>query len=166
VHKVHGVDPVALRPMVDNRFRPGLADVVCTAAQNAVCLIEIGDAPFDEVLRRASRSARSAAKHAYADPWDVQAVIDQASAELDTDCFLNNRLHAGSAGDHVPARASAFRWTRRDDKAPVRRLIVQIDDIPYGVRISLHVNTKATAPAEAEALAWAMESVALAEAGA
>ncbi len=42
---------VAVALVVNNRFRPGFADSVSTLAQSFPCLIEVGDAPFEEVCR-------------------------------------------------------------------------------------------------------------------
>ncbi|WP_370378163.1 hypothetical protein [Catenulispora sp. GAS73] len=128
VNQVHGVDPVVVRPMMDNRFRPGLADVVCTAAQNAICVLDVADARFEEVLERARRSVLTASKHACVDPRDVAAVVERVQAERGVDlaihCFLN------------------------------------------GVRVTVRIDTAAVAPADAEALAWRLETNALAQAGA
>ncbi|MFF5231424.1 condensation domain-containing protein [Dactylosporangium sp. NPDC000521] len=44
VHATCGVDPVVVRPLVSNRFRPGLADVVCTAVQAGLCQVPVGSA--------------------------------------------------------------------------------------------------------------------------
>lgn len=169
LHEVHGVNPAVVRPMVDNRFRPGLANSVCTTAQSGVCLIDAAAVPFDEVLQRASRTVLSAFKHAYADPWDVDALIDRVQAEretdLDTNCFLNNRLRTNAPPTLCePAPASMFHWIRREDRSSLKRLIMQIDDIPEGVRLSLHIDTMTLSPAEAESLAGTMESVALSHA--
>jgi hypothetical protein len=172
LHEVHGVNPVVVRPMVDNRFRPGLADSVCTVAQSAVCLLDVAGIPFDEVLRRTTRSALTAYKHAYVDPWDVEALIERVGAErgleLDTACFLNNRLRMmASPADCVEDKpaSSAFRWVRRDDKAPLDRLIMQIDDIPHGVRLTLHIDTAVVHPADGEAVPRRMAALASAESG-
>lgn len=171
MHRVRGVDPVVVRPVVDNRFRPGLADAVCTAAQHGVCLIEVSGTAFKEVLQRAARSARTAFKYAYVDPWDVDALIQRAEIEreasLDTHCRLNNRFRAGTAPEFFqgPVPPSTFRWTDRNDGSPLKDLTLQIDDIPGGVRLGLHINTAAFAPDDAETLARVMESVAVFEAG-
>jgi hypothetical protein len=176
VHESHGADPVVVRPMVDNRFHPSLADVVCTAAQNAICLVHVAGSRFDDVLQAAARAARKAYKYAYVDPWDVAGLIERVQAErgmeLDTHWFLNNRLRPGSTGSARdalsphgvgPIRSSRFAWTRYQDKLPLKGLVVQIDGIPDGVRLNLHIDTSAVRPADAEALARRMEAIALAQ---
>ena len=175
VNQVHGVDPVVVRPMVDNRFRPGLADAVCTTAQNTICVLDVAGARFDEVLERARRSVLTAFKHAYVDPWDVADVVERVQAErgvhLDIHCFLNNRLRPGPLGGRAEAdprgavEGSSFRWVCYLDKLPLKGLIAQLDHIPGGVRVTVRIDTAAVDPADAEALAWRLEANALAEAG-
>ena len=53
--------------MVSNRFRPGFAGSVSPVMQSCLGVIEVADAPFEEVVRRAWQSALGAYKHAYYD---------------------------------------------------------------------------------------------------
>src|SRR5512142_1896605 len=90
-----GRNPVVVRPLVSNRFRPGLAGVVCTAVQAGLCEVDAAGADLDEVVARAARAALPAYKHAYFDQRDLFALVDRIGAErgerLEIGCFLNDR---------------------------------------------------------------------------
>jgi hypothetical protein len=75
---------VAVQLVVNNRFRPGLGGSVSTLAQSCPCLIEVGDARFEEVRVRARHSALMAYKHAYYDPVGKDEVSRRIAAERGT----------------------------------------------------------------------------------
>jgi hypothetical protein len=90
-----GRGPAVFQVAVGNRFRPGLADVVGTVAQSGLCVIDVADAGFDEVLERAVRSAMKAYLNAYFDRTEMDAMIDEIGrergAEIELTCFFNDR---------------------------------------------------------------------------
>jgi len=181
LHEVNGINPVVIRPIVGNRFRPGLADVVCTVAQAGICVLDVVGVPFDVALQRAQRSVISAYKYAYFDHGDMTALRARIERErgvtLDTGLFLNDRTDIGAAqaAERAAGRAataprkrpdgvdgpapSAFRWVSGQD-APYERLFVEVDDIPGGIRISLHLDSQAISLPDAERLTRAMEAIA------
>lgn len=67
--------------LVNNRFRPGLADVVSPVVQMSPCLVDIAGATLDEVVARTGTSVLTAYKHAYYDPYQQDAVFDRIEAE-------------------------------------------------------------------------------------
>ena len=110
VHATCDVDPVVVRPLVSNRFRPGLADVVCTAVQAGLCQVPVAGLGFDDVLPRAGRAATTAYKLAYFDQRDLFALVDRVGAErgerLEIGCFLNDRRDpSAGAGGPLPTAA-------------------------------------------------------------
>lgn len=183
LHQVNGINPVVIRPIVGNRFRPGLSDVVCTVAQAGICVLDVADVPFDVALQRAQRSVISAYKYAYFDHEDMAALRARIEAErgvtFDTGLFINDRHDVGAvqaadraAGRTVPAPShaaeddpaqSTFRWVHGQD-SPYERLFVEIDDIPDGFRISLHLDSQAISLPSAEQLTRTMETIATAAA--
>ncbi|GAA1514500.1 hypothetical protein GCM10009827_031520 [Dactylosporangium maewongense] len=66
VHATCGVDPVVVRPLVSNRFRPGLADVVCTAVQAGLCQVPVaaGSAAATDAASAAGSAAATDAASA------------------------------------------------------------------------------------------------------
>ena len=65
---VTGVHPALFRPVIGNRFRHQLADVVCHAAQAGMVLLDVADSTVEEVIERAGPAAMNAFKHSYFDP--------------------------------------------------------------------------------------------------
>jgi len=102
LNRATGVNPVAVRPIVNNRFRPGLADVVCMVAQAGVCVLDVGDADVGRAVERARRGAMSAYKHAYFHPERLRELVARVGRERGEDvtvgCFFNDR------STHLPPR--------------------------------------------------------------
>lgn len=174
LHDLTDVNPVMVRPMVDNRFRPGLAGVVCTVAQDGVCLLDVADVPFDQALRRAARSVLSAQKHAYADPWGIAELTariqHERGHELDPGAFINDRRDIGifaptspaAHGDPASPAPSTFRWIDHQHTPLSKPLSLEIDDIPGALRLTMHIDTHMIIPTVAEALVRRIEDTALA----
>jgi hypothetical protein len=105
VARVTGLNPVALRAVVGNRFRPGLADSISAVSQTGLFALDTADAGFDEVVTRAWRAALDMYKNSYYDPLGRQELFDTISAErgrtLTVDCCYNDRRRGrpGPAGD-------------------------------------------------------------------
>jgi hypothetical protein len=75
------VAPLTVNVMVNNRFRPGLADVIAPVAQNSVLTIDVGDATIDEVVTRTRGAAMTAGLRAYYDPDDLAELMARLDAE-------------------------------------------------------------------------------------
>ncbi|MFC1433741.1 condensation domain-containing protein [Streptacidiphilus sp. N1-3] len=177
LNRITGVNPVVVRPVVNNRFRPALADVVCMVAQAGICVLDVADATVDQVVERARRGTMSAYKYAYFHPEHVRRLIAQVSRErgeeVDVACFFNDRsTHRKSpddlalSGDELDEALrkaqgdTVFRWTaQRED--PIERLFVSVDDAPDGLLIEIHFDTHFFSPADTEALARGMEAIAV-----
>jgi hypothetical protein len=105
---------VALHMVVSNRFRPRFAGSVSPVAQSCLCVVEVADAPFDEVAKRAWQSALGAYKHAYFDlagKTEVcERLVAERGAELDWGVFYNDR--------RVGSREIADAISGAEDDAP------------------------------------------------
>ena len=179
---IGAVEPVVIRPIVSNRFRPGVAAVVCTVAQAGILVVDVADVPFDEALRRVNAAVMPAYKYAYFNHGDMlaleQRVARERGVEFELGVFVNDRhvfrmppdLDAAAAARAVEAAAASvgvLRWTGGQDGPALEPLFVEIDDLPEladGIRIGLHLDTRHVSLADAEALACAMERTALAAA--
>jgi hypothetical protein len=175
--RITGIDPVVVRPVVHNRFRAVYTDVLCMAAQAGICAVEVADSTVDEVVGRAERATRSAYKHAYFDPEQLNALIATVAAErgpdFDVACFFNDRrVKDGDAAAspeagaptpeqlHAASGKSTFDWTVRQDD-PVERLFLHFDDVPDGMQITVCADTHYLSPPDVEALVWGIEAVAV-----
>jgi Condensation domain len=81
IGRATGVLPLTVKVMVNNRFRPGLADVIAPIAQNSVVTIDVADTTIDEVVTRARGASLTAGMRAYYDPDDLREVMARLDAE-------------------------------------------------------------------------------------
>jgi hypothetical protein len=172
--RVTGVNPVAVRPMVNNRFRPGLDRVVCMLAQYGLCLLDVVGIPLAEVIDRAGRAILATYKHAYYNPLDlddlVGRIVEERGAGLQLPCYFNDRRAIVGSDEPVPALSArqlheaaargTFQWTTQQD-TPFEPLIVHVDDIPGAVRLVIFMDTHVISPAHAEALLRGIETAAV-----
>ena len=175
--QVTGINPVVFRPLVNNRFRPGLAEVVCTAVQSSLCMIDAADGSFDDTVKRAQRVAMTAYKYGYFDPDDVVALTERVRTErgmdIDVECFINDRRSAGAPAEAEAATPAdirdalartTFAWTVRQDGPAFEQLCMHIDDAPDAILLTIQIDGARVSRSDAEAMVRAMESIAVAEA--
>jgi hypothetical protein len=169
---------VAVALVVNNRFRPGFADSVSTLAQSFPCLIEVGDAPFEEVGVRAWRSSLVAYKHAYYDLAGKDAVSRRIAAERGTELalgvFFNDlRMRSRELADSVSGDAatlselpslrgeltrSTLTWGERND-LPAEKMFLYINDTPGTLCYELWTDSHFVSPADMAALMRRIEAV-------
>ena len=172
--RITGINPVVIRPVVHNRFRPGLEGVVCQVAQSGICAVDVAGATFDEVAGRAKRATTVAYKNAYYDP-EQHAALSPGSAWsgpglrrrllLQRPPRRRDRDPATTAAMYgrEPPRgqsASTFTWTEKKDN-PYERMFIHIDEDPTGIQVTVCADTHYFSPAHIEELARSMESVAV-----
>ncbi|WP_327002052.1 condensation domain-containing protein [Dactylosporangium sp. NBC_01737] len=166
--QVSGVDPVAIRPTVSNRFRAGLSDVVCTLVQAGLLMVHVAGTPFDEVLERTRRLTLPAYKYAYFDPDDVAELLDRVASDrgapVEIGCFYNDRRGPDRERDldapHDAPSVSGLRWVSKQDAPAVEPLFVHVDDAPGTMRLTIQLDADYISPADGEAVLRAMESIA------
>ncbi|MEZ0109720.1 hypothetical protein ABH920_003734 [Catenulispora sp. EB89] len=188
--RVTRVNPVVLRPMVGNRFRRGLADVVCSLTQAGLCVLDVADAPFEDVLARVKRTTMTAYKHAYHNPFDLEELLTRVSRERGVDiniaCFYNNRRGESPTASAAAAPAattatteaaptveqmrkvlpdSVFRGAVTGQK-PMRRTFARVEpDVADAMRLSILLDTGLLSPADGQAWLQEIEAVAVQAAG-
>jgi hypothetical protein len=96
----------ALYLVVSNRFRPGFAGSVSPVMQSCLCVLEVADAPFGELARRAWQSALGAYKHAYYDPADMGEACERLAAERGAEpdwhvVFNDRRVRSRELADSI-----------------------------------------------------------------
>ncbi|HEX5401846.1 MAG TPA: condensation domain-containing protein [Pseudonocardiaceae bacterium] len=150
---VTGRGPAVFQIIVSNRFRPGFADAVGTVAQSCLCVIDVADASFDEVIERAARSAMKAYLNAYFDRDAMSAMIDELGQErgepIELTCFFNDRRAPDNrTGSVRPATATetTVHWGPHSDK-PFEPLFVHVNDVaPDVIEILLQADTQCVSP--------------------
>ncbi|HZM74471.1 MAG TPA: condensation domain-containing protein [Candidatus Limnocylindrales bacterium] len=172
-----GVNPVVLRPMVSNRFRPGLGDVVAMLAQWGLCSLDIAGLPFADALGAVGKVTMTAYKHAYYDPTEMAALVERIAAErgpgFEVGAYFNDRRRQtrhGFGGQPVPEPddiekalpRSDFRWTIKQHD-PFEPLIVHVDDFGDtgdALNVVIFMDSHIISPAMGEGLPRAMEEIA------
>jgi hypothetical protein len=169
---------VAVQLVVNNRFRPGFGGSVSTLAQSCPCLIEVGDARFEEVGVRAWHSALVAYKHAYYDPVGKDEVsrriAAERGAELALGVFFNDRRvrsreladsvsgDVATPGEPPSLRAeltrSTLTWGERND-LPADKVFLYINDTPDTLCYELWADSHFVSPADMAALMRRIEAV-------
>jgi hypothetical protein len=169
---------VAVQLVVSNRFRPGFGGSVSTLAQTCPCLIEVGDARFEEVGVRAWHSALVAYKHAYYDPAGrdevSRRITAERGAELALGVFFNDRRvrsreladsvseDVTTPGEPPSLRAeltrSTLTWGERSDM-PADKVLLNINDTPGTLCYELDADSHFVSPADMAALMRRIEAV-------
>ncbi|WP_432993014.1 FAD-dependent oxidoreductase [Dactylosporangium sp. CA-233914] len=161
--RVSGIDPVVIRPMVSNRFRPGLAGVVCTLAQAGLLSIPAAGADFAELLGRARRVTTAAYKYAYFHHGGMERLVARVAAErgvaLELGCYFNDR-RGPSRDEPIEPGESSLRWVAAQDAPSFEPLFVHVDDVPGTLRLSVYVDAAHLSPAAAEEVMRGMERLA------
>jgi len=167
---------VAVEVVVNNRFRPGVADSVSTVAQTCLCVIDTAGVPFEDVVARAWRSALGAYKHAYYDPAGKAGVRRRIAAErgrtLDPDVLFNDRRvrsrQLADAADEVEdvwlpllrdeLSRTTLTWGERND-SPEEKVSLNLCDMPGTLCCDLWADTHFVSPADMAGLLRRIESV-------
>lgn len=161
------INPVVVRPIVGNRFRPGLGGVVCTLAQAGVCVLDVADEPAETVLHRVQQAIVLGNKFAYFDDRDLVALRRRIFAErgtaIDTSCFFNDRRNSAALAEAGPLEASAeelaaaprgdFAWIAELQDGDFERFFGQFDAAPGALRVTLTADTRYVTAAETRQVA-------------
>jgi len=176
------LNPAVIRPLVHNRFRSRLTDVVCTLVQSGISVLDVTDLTVDEAVRRARRASMSANKFAYFDPEQMAELFERVARErgpqFGTTSFFNDRRAEESRARTGPPTASptaapitprrlrevlansSFRWFGKK-RNPFERLFLHVDDGPESIVLTVCADTHHISPADIEGLARDMETIAV-----
>jgi hypothetical protein len=169
-----GVNPVATRVTVNNRFRPGLANAAGPMAQLGLCTLDTADANFEELVLRARRRLLVAQKYAYYSPDDADGLVERVGRErgvaFDLRCMFNDRRGEDGPIETIADEAeirgarpgTTLDW-REVDKLH-QRLMIHINDHPTAVAATVQVDTAYLSRADTTALLGRMEELAVAAA--
>jgi hypothetical protein len=140
IGRATGVNPLTIKVMVNNRFRPGLAGVIAPIAQNSVVTIDVADTTIDEVVARARGASLTAGMRAYYDPDDLREVTARLDAErgypATVTCRVNDQRAMVMRADSEasPGEASPGEVTAEQ----VRQRLAETSLTWLGVRENMH----------------------------
>ncbi|MFI0938637.1 condensation domain-containing protein [Streptomyces sp. NPDC021020] len=178
VARLTGITPALIQVVVSNRFRPGLAGVSHPLSVNGLFMVDVADAPFDEVVDRTRRALALCSKHAYYDPDaldELRARIDRERGEtVETSCLFNDRRIG--AGVEPPAQvppsrqeleaaraASTLRWGKPFETY-LDTLMVQVGAAADTVELEIQVDTHHVSADDVHALMLDLEALVVAAA--
>jgi hypothetical protein len=175
--RVTGTNPVVTTIITSNRFRAGLARTVSPISQEGLLVVDVGGAPFDEVLNRVRRGVLAAFKYAYYDPAQLAELVARLGRErgedIDLGCNYNDRrvrqpdpapAEPVPSPDQVRAALpeSTFVWQHKQDGLPYEPLFVFVENTPGTQTLTVNGDTRYLAPAGMEACVRTIEDVAVA----
>lgn len=168
--RVTGSSPSVVQIVAHNRFRPGLADAVTPVAQTGLCVIEVTDATFDEVVARAWRASIQAYMNSYYNPILLDEMLAglgrERGEEIDLGCYFNDRRaqDARSADDPLPDPEQLSRsldlgtltWGEPTPD-PGERFFITMEEHPDSTLILMDADTRYLPPDHIEGLLRGME---------
>ena len=168
--RITGQNPSVVQTVVHNRFRPGMADAVTPLAQTGLCVVDITDTTFDEIVARAWRSSIQAYMNSYYNPVLMDQMVAQLGRErgeeIDLACFFNDRRAQPTrtaedplpdAGQITEARnRSKLTWFPPTD-VPAERFFITTEDLPDSLLLIMHTDTHCIPPGQIEQLLRGME---------
>jgi hypothetical protein len=170
--KVTGCHPAVLQVIVNNRFRPGLADTISPIAQTGLCVVDVSDCTFDEAVERAQRSTMSTYLNAYYNPDEMTAMIGELGrergAEIDIGCFFNDRRTADDRDPDSPLptradldtalTATTMEWGPHSH-TPFERFFIHFDTARNALNVLVQADTRYLPPDDMRALLHEFEAV-------
>lgn len=177
VARVTGVNPSLIRIVVSNRFRPGFTDSVSVVGEPSLCLIDVGNCTFDEVVVRAWHSQLNAAKNGYYDPRDMWALRDRIEKERGVEIDFGWYFNDGRRGTAQPVAETAPTEDEMWDALPLSRLTwavkantpdfkayLDVNREPDTISYNLLVDTRIVSLHEQMAIVRAIEEILMAAA--
>jgi len=166
-----GINPSMAQLVVSNRFRPGCGDSVSQLAQLSICVIDVADTTFDEVVARAWNAATNAYMHGYYDPLALDDLLTRVRAErgdFEISIIVNDRRTqmgpppleaAPTPADLESALPRATTWWNRKVHVLDAALNISVDAAPGAVDLTICADTHRLGPDAIEALSLEMERV-------
>ncbi|HEX4728129.1 MAG TPA: condensation domain-containing protein, partial [Jatrophihabitans sp.] len=150
-----GVDPVWIMVLVNNRFRPGLADSVSQLVQASPFVLELGaGCTFAEALARAQQGLLQTYKHAYYDGSRRDALVERIERErgcpIQLGCFFNDRqderapnlLTEPASDDKLRQALARSSWQDESGPLPDVGLFVNVDHLPDALEFPVSFDTR------------------------
>ena len=181
IGRATGVSQLTTRVFVNNRFRPGLAEIVAPLNQASVVTIDLADATVDEVVARTRRAMLPAGLYGYYNPDQLQELRGRLDAERGypgwVTCVISDgRLRtkptaqAAARGDQVTTEQirrklpeTTISWNGTIDVSPDQARFT-VDNRPETIFINLIFDMTRFTEGQVEALARGIEEVAVAAA--
>ncbi|WP_075264121.1 condensation domain-containing protein [Streptomyces sp. Tue 6075] len=149
-----------LQVMVNNRFVPGLADLVAPVALEGVLYVPDCREPFDDLVRSVWKASVNTYRFAY---YDKDRLTEQSATvpAADTTCWYNDRrgVAAATAADTPDGAAppggtarDGLTWSAQEGEQGGITFALHVLDAPGALDLSLTADTAAMPPSVMEEL--------------
>ena len=174
--RITGISPVALLSIVNNRFRPGLADAVMQLAQRSPCLLDVEGQTFEQVVSQAQRATLRAGMYGYLDPDDCDRMLERIARErgvrVSLSCFYNDRRASASQDSNPVAPGpeersglissllpqTTVRWSE-PLAAQDNDFFLHVNDSPDALDLLICADSRFLGPAGLESVAREIEAI-------
>jgi condensation domain-containing protein len=181
IGRAAGLRELTTRVFVNNRFRPGYAEIIAPLNQASVVTIDLGGATVDEVVARTRRAMLPAGLHGYYDPEQLQELRARLDVERGYPAWLTCLISDGRGRTKPAVDAAAgtaqvtmeqirrklpettMSWNGTIDVSPDQARLV-VDNQPDTIAVGLIFDMACFTEAQVEALARGIEEVAVAAA--
>jgi len=175
IGRAAGVNPLTIKVMANNRFRPGLASVIAPIAQNSAVTIDLAADSIDEVVARARGASMTASMRAYYDPDDLSEVMARLDAERGyparVTCRVNDQRamvmrDAGALGEVTPEQVrgklaeTSLTWLGPEENMH-EQVIILIENQTDVLSLYMFWDLRCLTEGQAEALLRGVEEVAV-----
>ncbi len=181
IGRAAGLGRLTTKVMVNNRFRPGYAELIAPLLQASVMTIDLADATVDEVVARVRRAMLPTALHGYYDPDQLAALGTRLDAERGYPARVTCQISDGRLRTRPTAEAAArsgqvtmaqirqklpettMSWNGTLDVFPDQATIT-VDNQPETVALTLIFDMACLTEAQVGAMIYGIEEVAVAAA--
>lgn len=178
IARAAGVNPLTVKIIVSNRFRPGFADVIAPISQKSVVTVDLARVSIDEAAARIQRATLAAAMYGYYDPEQLGEVTAGIASKRgqppQITCMVNDArvastLPAGRPGSRAPVTREQIReklpetvltWDGTLENFPDHAWITVLDR-PETVWLQVIFDLACFTEAQAEALLRSVEEMAV-----
>jgi hypothetical protein len=171
-----GTGSVWTMVLVNNRFRPGLADSVSQLVQSSPFVLELAGCSFAEALARAQQGLLQTYKNAYYDGYQQDKLIERVErergCEIQLGCYYNDRLDERApslpaepaSDDELRQALGLSSWQDEDGPLPDVGLFVNVDHLPDALAFPVSFDTRYLDPTAVWQIVRGIELVAVAAA--
>lgn len=181
IGRATGISQLTTRVMVNNRFRPGFAEIIAPLNQASVVTIDLADATVDEVVARTRRAMLPAGLHGYYDPEQLAELRARLDAERGYPAWVTCQISDGRLRTKPTAEAAArsgqvtmeqirrklsettMSWNGTIDVFPDQARFT-VDNRPETIAFNMIFDLACFTEAQVEALLRGIEEVAVAAA--
>jgi len=176
ISRITKTDRCVLRVQANNRSKRELRQAVSSVTMEGLFLVETGDIPFREIVRRAWIAAQATYRYAYYDKRRIDAVRAEVERErrcrIDLSCWVNDMQSAGAYPPlcelkvpNIVAKLglTEVQWPRRLERHHNVTVGLRAYGSPEAVKLELIADTHVLMPGQIERILRGIEAIVVEE---